>query len=414
MSAFDYIIAGAGPAGCVLANRLSEDPAVTVLLLEAGGRDSHPLFHMPAGFAKMTKGIASWGWSTVPQTHLDGRVLRYTQAKVLGGGSSINAQIYTRGNAQDYDSWVSEAGCEGWGYRDVLPYFKRAEDNERFVDAYHGTGGPIGVSMPINPLPISEAFLRAAQEYGIPYNPDFNGASQERHRPLPGDGAQRPPLLRRRGLPPPGEVAPNLTVMTGVAGHADRGGAGPRRRRGDRRPAGSSRIPRRPRGASSPPAPSARRACCMLSGIGPADHLRRRASMSCTTCRASAPTCRITSTSTSSANARATTPMTASPEPHRTLWAGCSTLPSARARSPPRSSRPAASGTPTRRRARPTSSSTSGSARASRPASRELKNAGVTLNTAFLRPRSRGTVRLASADPARCAADRSQLLGRPL
>ena len=133
---------------------------------------------MPAGFAKMTKGIGSWGWSTVPQAHLGGRVLRYTQAKVLGGGSSINAQIYTRGNAQDYDSWVCEAGCEGWSYAEVLPYFKRAEDNERFVNEYHAYGGPIGVSVPINPLPISEAFLRAAQEYGIPYNPDFNGAEQ--------------------------------------------------------------------------------------------------------------------------------------------------------------------------------------------------------------------------------------------
>src|SRR5882672_2679299 len=98
---YDYIIAGAGAAGCVLANRLSEDPSVTVLLIEAGGRDRHPLFHMPAGFARMTKGIASWGWSTVPQKQLKNRVLRYTQAKVIGGGSSINAQIYTRGAPAD-------------------------------------------------------------------------------------------------------------------------------------------------------------------------------------------------------------------------------------------------------------------------------------------------------------------------
>src|SRR5882724_13170138 len=110
----DYIIAGGGPAGCALAARLSADPDVQVLLLEAGGSDRHPLFHMPAGFAKMTKGIASWGWSTVPQKYLAGRVLWYTQGKVIGGGSSINAQVYTRGNAKDYDAWADEEGCIGW------------------------------------------------------------------------------------------------------------------------------------------------------------------------------------------------------------------------------------------------------------------------------------------------------------
>ena len=135
----------------MLANRLSEDPGVTVLLLEAGGRDTHPLFHMPAGFAKMTKGIASWGWSTVPQKHLEGPVLRYTQAKVMGGGSSINAQIYTRGNARTTMPGRSEEGCAGWSYRDVLPYFKRAEDNQRFANDFHGYGGPLGVSMPDQP-----------------------------------------------------------------------------------------------------------------------------------------------------------------------------------------------------------------------------------------------------------------------
>jgi choline dehydrogenase-like flavoprotein len=176
---FDYIITGAGAAGCVLANRLSEDPSTSVLLVEAGGSDFHPLFHMPAGFARMTKGIASWGWSTIPQRNLGGRALWYTQAKVLGGGTTINAQVYTRGNSADYDSWANDEKCVGWSYSEVLPYFKRAEDNQRFADVYHGNGGPLGVSVPVNPLPISEAFLRAAQEYGIPYNPDFNGARQE-------------------------------------------------------------------------------------------------------------------------------------------------------------------------------------------------------------------------------------------
>lgn len=175
----DYIIVGSGPAGCAIAARLSEDPGVNVLLLEAGGKDWHPLIHMPAGFAKMTKGIASWGWSTVPQKHMKGRVFWYTQAKVLGGGSSINAQIYTRGNAMDYDAWADEEGCTGWSYREVLPYFKRAEDNQRFLDDYHGSDGPMGVSNPIAPLPICEAYFKAAQQMGIPFNPDFNGAQQE-------------------------------------------------------------------------------------------------------------------------------------------------------------------------------------------------------------------------------------------
>ncbi|MCL7998608.1 GMC family oxidoreductase N-terminal domain-containing protein [Brucella sp. 21LCYQ03] len=175
---YDYIIVGGGPAGCVLANRLSEDAAIKVLLLEAGGSDWNPLFHMPAGFAKMTKGVASWGWETVPQKHLKNRVLRYTQAKVIGGGSSINAQIYTRGNAADYDLWATEDGCTGWDYRHVLPYFKRAEDNQRFNDDFHSYGGPLGVSMPSAPLPICDAYIRAGQGLGIPYNPDFNGREQ--------------------------------------------------------------------------------------------------------------------------------------------------------------------------------------------------------------------------------------------
>lgn len=175
---YDYIITGGGSSGCVLAARLSEDPDVSVLLIEAGGADRNYLFHWPAGFAKMTKGIASWGWSTVPQKHMQNRVLWYTQAKVIGGGSSINAQVYTRGNARDYDDWRDVAGCEGWGFRDVLPYFKRAEGNERFDDDYHGTDGPLGVCVPRAALPICDAFIRAGQQMGIPYNPDFNGHRQ--------------------------------------------------------------------------------------------------------------------------------------------------------------------------------------------------------------------------------------------
>ena len=179
MPVYDFIITGGGSAGCVLAARLSEDPDARVLLLEAGGSDKGLLFQIPAGFAKMTKGVASWGWSTVPQQHMKGRVLWYTQAKVMGGGSSINAQIYTRGNADDYEAWERDCGCHGWNFRALLPYFRKAEGNQRFVNEFHGADGPLGVSMPIAALPVADAFIKAAQQYGIPYNPDFNGAKQE-------------------------------------------------------------------------------------------------------------------------------------------------------------------------------------------------------------------------------------------
>ena len=136
----DYIIIGGGPAGCVLADAAERGPGRHGRCCSRpAGATAIRYFHMPAGFAKMTKGIASWGWSTVPQKHLDGRVLWYTQAKVIGGGSSINAQVYTRGNAARLRRLgLSRSGCAGWSYADVLPYFKRAEDNQRFADDYHG------------------------------------------------------------------------------------------------------------------------------------------------------------------------------------------------------------------------------------------------------------------------------------
>lgn len=175
---FDFIIVGGGSAGCVLAARLSENPDTKVCLLEAGGSDRHPFYHLPAGFAKMTKGIGSWGWETTPQRHMKNRVFNYTQAKVIGGGSAINAQIYTRGNALDYDEW-RQMGCDGWSYEDVLPYFRRAEDNDTYNNRYHGQGGPLGVSQPAAPLPICDAYFEAAAALGIPKNEDVNGEKQD-------------------------------------------------------------------------------------------------------------------------------------------------------------------------------------------------------------------------------------------
>lgn len=212
---YDYIIIGGGSAGCVLAGRLSEDPAATVLLLEAGGRDRNPLYHLPAGFAKMTKGLGSWGWETVPQRHMKNRVFNYTQGKVIGGGSSLNAQIYTRGNAQDYDEW-RQMGCDGWSYEDVLPYFRKAEDNDTYDNRYHGKGGPLGVSQPIAPLPICEAYFEAAAQLGIPRNMDINGETQ--------DGVCYYQLTQRNArrssaamaYVAPNEGRPNLTVRTGA------------------------------------------------------------------------------------------------------------------------------------------------------------------------------------------------------
>jgi len=176
--AWDYVIIGGGSAGSVLAARLTQDPGTRVLLLEAGPRDWHPFYAIPAGFAKMTKGIGSWGWSTVPQQHMNNMKIRFTQAKVLGGGSTINAQIYTRGHPLDYDEW-RQSGCVGWGYEDVLPYFRKAEDNDSFNNRWHGQGGPLGVSRPAAPLPICEAYFDAAKAIGIPRNEDLTSETPE-------------------------------------------------------------------------------------------------------------------------------------------------------------------------------------------------------------------------------------------
>jgi choline dehydrogenase len=266
---YDFIIVGGGSAGAVLAARLSENPVVNVLLLEAGGRDRHPLYHLPAGFAKMTKGIGSWGWYTVPQRHMRDMVIRYTQAKVIGGGSSINAQLYTRGNALDYDEW-RQMGCTGWSYEDVLPYFRKAEHNDTFENRYHGKGGPLGVSQPRAPLPICEAYFRAAAEIGIPRNHDFTGESQDGvgyyqltqrdyRRSSTSTAYLRPARGRANLTVRTGAQVARLVVEKGRAVGVDLGGEGVIR-------AGTEVI------LSSGAIGSPR--LLQLSGIGPADHLR--------------------------------------------------------------------------------------------------------------------------------------------
>jgi choline dehydrogenase-like flavoprotein len=215
---YDFIIVGGGSAGCVLANRLSADPGNRVLLLEAGGNDRNFLFHWPAGFAKMTKGIASWGYSTVPQKHMQNRILWYTQAKVIGGGSTINAQIYTRGNRLDYDGWA-QAGCTGWGYDDILEYFRLGEDNDSIHSELHGTGGPIGVSRPLATLPICEAFIAACAQAGLPRCADLAGPMPEGmgYYQLTQKHARRSSAAT--GYLRPAMARSNLTVRLGALTH---------------------------------------------------------------------------------------------------------------------------------------------------------------------------------------------------
>jgi choline dehydrogenase len=214
---FDYIVVGAGSAGCVVAARLSEDPSVTVAIIESGGRDKGWKINVPMGVQDLiVKGQHSWGYHAEPQSHLDGRTIAVPRGKVLGGSSSINAMVYIRGNPRDYDRWV-DLGAEGWGWRDVLPYFRRSEDQQRGADEYHGVGGPVGVSDRPNRYPICDDFIEAAKNLGFPWTPDFNGASQ--------DGVGFYQYTVKRGLRittsraylHPAKKRRNLTVIT----HAD-------------------------------------------------------------------------------------------------------------------------------------------------------------------------------------------------
>ncbi len=176
---FDYIIVGAGSAGCVLANRLSADGGHRVLLLEAGGRDNSPWIHLPVGYGKLFDHPRyNWRFQTIPEPGLDNRRIGQPRGKVLGGSSSINGLVYIRGQREDFDGWAA-AGNVGWGYDDLLPYFRRSEDQQRGADPWHGSGGPQPVSDQREPHPLCDAFIAAATEAGYAHNPDFNGATQD-------------------------------------------------------------------------------------------------------------------------------------------------------------------------------------------------------------------------------------------
>ena len=268
----DYVVVGGGVAGCVIATRLSEDPDVRVLLIEAGPTDRNPYIHMPVGFARMTGGPLTWKLKTAPQEHAMGREIPYAQGRVLGGGGSINAQVFTRGRPADYDAWATECGCPGWGFEEVRRYFVRSEDNDTLAGAWHGNDGPLGVTTPC-PQPAPRAFVRACQQYGMPLNPDFNGPVQAGTGPYQITTRDGRRCATARGYLRPAMGRANLEVRTGVrvsriliekgraTGVAIEGSDGAEVLRAGREvivTAGAIGSPK----------------LMMLSGLGPADHLR--------------------------------------------------------------------------------------------------------------------------------------------
>jgi choline dehydrogenase len=211
---FDYVVIGSGSAGGVVAARLSEDPSVSVLLLEAGPEDNDDMIHLPVGWSTLFKTKWDWGYRTTPQKYLGGRRADWPRMKALGGCSSMNAMVYIRGNRADYDEWRDAYGATGWGYDDVLPYFKKAEGNTRLDDSYHGTDGPVHVEDRRYTHELSHAFVESAVAAGFKRNDDFNGAEQE------GAGLYQVTCKKSRrwsvadAYVHPARTRPNFTVRT--------------------------------------------------------------------------------------------------------------------------------------------------------------------------------------------------------
>jgi choline dehydrogenase len=209
----DYIIVGAGSAGCVLANRLTENPDVTVLVLEAGGPDTHPDIRIPARWGQLTLSLLDWSYKTEPQIHCHNRVIDWNRGKVLGGTSSINAMVYIRGHRQDYDQWA-QLGNEEWSYAEVLPYFKKSQHQERGASEFHGSGGLLNVADSSYGGDLAETLISAGVEVGLAHNPDFNGAVQEGVGRYQVTHKNKERLSTAMAFLKPALSRPNLTAVT--------------------------------------------------------------------------------------------------------------------------------------------------------------------------------------------------------